>query len=126
MSAPPHPEHRRTAIVTGAAGGIRAVVAQRVATGGLAVAVLDLDEGAQCVVDTVTRAGGTALAVGAEIFDGTSVEKAVDKITTEHGAPVILVDNAPEDIAHAISFLASEGAGFVSGQVLYVAGGPKV
>ena len=31
----------------------------------------------------------------------------------------------PEDIAHAVSFFASEGAGFVSGQVLYVAGGPK-
>jgi 3-oxoacyl-[acyl-carrier protein] reductase len=30
----------------------------------------------------------------------------------------------PEDIAHLISFLASEGAGFVSGQVIYVAGGP--
>ena len=31
----------------------------------------------------------------------------------------------PEDIAHAVSFFASEGAGFTSGQVLYVAGGPK-
>jgi 3-oxoacyl-[acyl-carrier protein] reductase len=31
----------------------------------------------------------------------------------------------PDDIAHAVSFFASEGAGFVSGQVLYVAGGPK-
>jgi 3-oxoacyl-[acyl-carrier protein] reductase len=31
----------------------------------------------------------------------------------------------PEDIAHAVSFLVSEGAGFVSGQVVYVAGGPK-
>lgn len=31
----------------------------------------------------------------------------------------------PEDIAHTVSFLASEGAGFVSGQVIYVAGGPK-
>lgn len=30
----------------------------------------------------------------------------------------------PEDIAHTASFLASEGAGFVSGQVIYVAGGP--
>jgi 3-oxoacyl-[acyl-carrier protein] reductase len=30
----------------------------------------------------------------------------------------------PADIAHAVSFFASEGAGFVSGQVLYVAGGP--
>jgi len=31
----------------------------------------------------------------------------------------------PEDIAHTISFLVSEGAGFVSGQVIYVAGGPR-
>lgn len=31
----------------------------------------------------------------------------------------------PEDIAHTASFLASEGAGFVSGQVIYVVGGPK-
>ena len=30
----------------------------------------------------------------------------------------------PEDVAHTIAFLASEGAGFVSGQVIYVAGGP--
>ncbi|MFD7904573.1 3-oxoacyl-ACP reductase FabG [Kitasatospora sp. NPDC059747] len=30
----------------------------------------------------------------------------------------------PEDVAHTISFLASEGASFVSGQVIYVAGGP--
>src|SRR5215469_334470 len=30
----------------------------------------------------------------------------------------------PDDVAHVISFLASDGAGFVSGQVIYVAGGP--
>ena len=29
-----------------------------------------------------------------------------------------------EDVANTISFLVSEGAGFVSGQVIYVAGGP--
>ena len=29
-----------------------------------------------------------------------------------------------EDVAHVISFLCSEGSGFVSGQVIYVAGGP--
>jgi 3-oxoacyl-[acyl-carrier protein] reductase len=31
----------------------------------------------------------------------------------------------PEDIAHTASFLVSEGAGFISGQVIYVAGGPR-
>ncbi|MBA3233570.1 MAG: 3-oxoacyl-ACP reductase FabG [Propionibacteriales bacterium] len=31
----------------------------------------------------------------------------------------------PDDIAHAVSFFVSEGASFVSGQVLYVAGGPR-
>jgi 3-oxoacyl-[acyl-carrier protein] reductase len=31
---------------------------------------------------------------------------------------------APDDVAHLISYLVSEGAGFVSGQVIYVAGGP--
>ncbi len=30
----------------------------------------------------------------------------------------------PEDVANVASFLVSEGAGFVSGQVIYVAGGP--
>jgi 3-oxoacyl-[acyl-carrier protein] reductase len=31
----------------------------------------------------------------------------------------------PDDIANAVSFFCSEAASFVSGQVLYVAGGPK-
>lgn len=31
----------------------------------------------------------------------------------------------PEDIAHVVSFLVSDRAGFVSGQVIYAAGGPK-
>jgi 3-oxoacyl-[acyl-carrier protein] reductase len=31
----------------------------------------------------------------------------------------------PEDVAHAVAFLVSEDAGFISGQVIYIAGGPK-
>jgi 3-oxoacyl-[acyl-carrier protein] reductase len=31
----------------------------------------------------------------------------------------------PEDIANLVAFLVSEGAGFVSGQVIYAAGGPR-
>ena len=31
----------------------------------------------------------------------------------------------PEDVAGTIAFLCSEDAGYVSGQVIYVAGGPR-
>ena len=45
----------------------------------------------------------------------------------KHSASQIPVQRVgqPEDIAATISFLCSEGAGFVSGQVIYVAGGPS-
>jgi 3-oxoacyl-[acyl-carrier protein] reductase len=246
----------RTAIVTGGARGIGAGVARRLAADGFAVAVLDLDETAcKPVVEEIERAGGRAIAVGADVVDEQAVADAVARVTEEFGAPTVLVNNAgiirdnllfrmttddwdavmgvhlrgaflmsrtvqkhmteagwgrivnlsstsalgnrgqanyaaakaglqgftktlalelgrfgvtanaiapgfietemtaatadrtgvafedfkagaaaqipvartgtPDDIAHAVSFFASEGAGFVSGQVLYVAGGPK-
>ncbi|MEW2382694.1 3-oxoacyl-ACP reductase FabG [Micromonospora sp. NPDC047707] len=246
----------RTAVVTGAARGIGAGVAKRLARDGFAVAVVDLDEAAcKPVVEQIEAGGGRALAVGADVADEQAVGAAVDRIAEELGEPAVLVNNAgitrddllfkmtaddwdavmnvhlrgsflvtravqgyltragwgrivnlsstsalgnrgqanyaaakaglqgftktlalelgkfgvtvnaiapgfietemtaataarlgvpfddfkkgaaaqipvartgtPEDIAHAVSFFVSEGAGFVSGQVLYVAGGPK-
>ncbi|MFE3258278.1 3-oxoacyl-ACP reductase FabG [Nocardia sp. NPDC059091] len=246
----------RVAVVTGAARGIGAAIARRLADDGMAVAVLDLDEQAcKPVVAEIEAVGGRALAVGADVSDEQAVTAAVDRVAAELGAPTVLVNNAgilrdnllfkmsvadwdavmgvhlrgaflctravqrhmieqgfgrivslsstsalgnrgqanysaakaglqgftktlafelgkfgvtanavapgfietemtqataermgvsfddfrqalistipvarsgkPEDIAHTVSFLASEGAGFVSGQVIYVAGGPK-
>jgi len=86
---------KRTAIVTGSARGIGAEIAQRLAADGLAVAVLDLDEGAcQAVVDEIAAAGGTALAVGCDVSDEESVAAAVERVATELGAPTVLVNNA--------------------------------
>ncbi|MFE7723415.1 3-oxoacyl-ACP reductase FabG [Nocardia rhizosphaerihabitans] len=86
---------RRVAIVTGAARGIGAAVAGRLSADGFAVAVLDLDAAA-CVntVTAIEAAGGTALAVGADVSDEASVAAAVERIATELGAPTVLVNNA--------------------------------
>ena len=91
MSTPP----ARTAIVTGAARGIGAAIAKRLADDGLSVAVLDLDE-ASCapVVDDIVQAGGRALAVGADVADEQAAQAAVDRVAAELGPPTVLVNNA--------------------------------
>lgn len=85
----------RTAIVTGGARGIGAAVAKKLAADGMSVAVLDLDAAAcEPVVDEIRAAGGTAIAVGANVADEAEVGAAVDRIASELGAPTVLVNNA--------------------------------
>lgn len=86
---------QRVAIVTGAARGIGAAIAGRLAASGTAVGVIDLNEADTAgTVEAIAAAGGTALGVGADVSDSDAVTAAVERIAADLGAPTILVNNA--------------------------------
>jgi 3-oxoacyl-[acyl-carrier protein] reductase len=66
------------------------------------------------IATEMTQATAARIGVDWEVFQ----KAAADNIPVRRGG-------TPDDIAHVASFFISEGASFVSGQVLYVAGGPR-
>ena len=85
----------KVALVTGAAAGIGAACAKRLAQDGMAIGVLDLDEAR--VADTVSAikdAGGTAMALGADVSKRDQVFAAVAKLRETFGPITVLVNNA--------------------------------
>ncbi|WP_345802973.1 3-oxoacyl-ACP reductase FabG [Microbacterium sp. AZCO] len=84
-----------TAIVTGAARGIGAATALRLAADGHDIAVIDLDESAAtATAEEIKASGRRAIAIAADVADATSVQSAVERVVSELGAPGILVNNA--------------------------------
>ena len=85
----------RAALVTGAARGIGAAAARRLAADGAKVAVSDLrEEDCAEVVQAIADDGGTAIAVGCDVRDREAVEAAVQRTVDELGSLDVLINNA--------------------------------
>jgi 3-oxoacyl-[acyl-carrier protein] reductase len=85
----------KVAVVTGAARGIGAATAHRLAADGATVAVVDLDEShVRDTVEAITGAGGAAVAVACDVADEDAVSEAARRIVAETGSIDVLVNNA--------------------------------
>jgi 3-oxoacyl-[acyl-carrier protein] reductase len=86
----------RVALVTGAARGIGAATAERLAADGADVALLDLDADAAAYTakEIADATGRRTLGLGADVTDGDQVTTAVDRVAEKLGSLGILVNNA--------------------------------
>lgn len=86
----------RSALVTGAAGGIGSAVAQALATAGASVLVTDLDkDAAAAVAASISAGGGTAESAALDVSDRESADAAVEQAAAlADGALHILINNA--------------------------------
>jgi NAD(P)-dependent dehydrogenase (short-subunit alcohol dehydrogenase family) len=83
----------RVAVVTGAARGIGAATAHRLAAEGAAVALLDLDQPDETCA-TVTAAGGRAVPIRCDVSSELAWADAVGRCRAELGPVDVLVNNA--------------------------------
>lgn len=92
QSDPSSASSRRIAVVTGAASGIGAAIAQRLATDGFLVAVADVNESA--ATESAAQIGHEAFAAGVDVSREDSVRALIDGVLARCGRIDALVNNA--------------------------------
>ena len=87
---------RQFALVTGASRGIGRAVAMELGRAGYAVCVnyLNSEDAARQVADTLRAGGSDAVAIRADVADGTAVAEMVRRTEKELGPVTLLVNNA--------------------------------
>src|SRR5665213_212892 len=85
----------RVAVVTGAARGIGAAVAERLAKDGATVAVYDLDvDSTADVVGRIVAAGGRATGFACDVANEQAVKSTFEQVNSQLGPVTVLVNNA--------------------------------
>ena len=89
MNAP-----QRSAIVTGAAGGIGAAVARLLVARGVRVMLADRNDAVLAVAESVSAAGGTAIGCVVDLAIEKGVSELAQRVNAQFGGCDILVNNA--------------------------------
>jgi NAD(P)-dependent dehydrogenase (short-subunit alcohol dehydrogenase family) len=85
----------KTAIVTGGAGGIGRATSLAFAAEGARVVIVDVQPGAaDAVAEEIRDAGGTALALTADVSNESDIEKVVADTVAEFGSVDVVFNNA--------------------------------
>jgi len=85
----------KSAVVTGAAGGLGFAFADGLTRAGARVAIADINAGAaRKAAETLAAQGGAAIAASVDVSDEASVEAMVSQVVAAYGSIDILVNNA--------------------------------
>jgi NAD(P)-dependent dehydrogenase (short-subunit alcohol dehydrogenase family) len=86
---------RKTAVITGAGSGLGRAFAENLAADGWALGIVDINqEGAECTLDLVRRAGGSGEVYRCDIRDTAEVEAMARHFFEAWGGVSLLVNNA--------------------------------